>query len=692
MTPEEIIAYDRSRDFSAKAVRSVCYAPHANLFFDTHGNVRACCWNWDHPLGNAQTQTIDEIWGGAQAELLRRALEKYSFECGCKFCDTQTLDGWTAGAAMRNFDEFRIITADVRWPKRMEFSISNVCNLECVMCSGIYSSAIRSRREHRPPLPKAYSAEFIESLRKYLPHLEIAKFLGGEPFLISEYYTIWEMMVEEAPRLKCHVTTNGTQYNSRVEKFMETLDFSFAVSLDGATKETVESIRVNANFDEQLIILKRFRDYTRERKTNLSLTFCFMRQNWHEFGDFCLFADEWGCNVGVNTVNWPPEFSVNKLPPEELRKIVDGMEAQAGRLESLLKRNRAVWFAELERLRRKYASGGRTFAILGMDTLGVEHEGTTHAGLHGSPELGTAEGAPKTPGTKPRMAIFERDPVLFYQLRPHALAEMHVFGRRVVMDVDLAGCRPVIGQPAASEKTLAAYGCACTYGVAIAASETFCSLLQTMFPKWRVENRGVPGYSTAQNLIKLERETHWKKAEFVTFCWIDQHLGRNVAAIPWVQKISESSARPATGEAPSLSLPRATLDSSGALQMGSVGMPRRDLLGMDFSDFVPDPYYLDLVCFRLFERANAIVTGYGGHFFVTTLQGKLSAGLADRLADSGIPVVDASLSGDEYTCLPDDPNPSALAHQIYAGRIRDYLLQHTGKQRTDSHQALLKSA
>jgi hypothetical protein len=29
--------------------------------------------------------------------------------------------------------------------------------------------------------------EIIESLGKYPPHLQVAKFLGGEPFLISEY-------------------------------------------------------------------------------------------------------------------------------------------------------------------------------------------------------------------------------------------------------------------------------------------------------------------------------------------------------------------------------------------------------------------------------------------------------------------------------------------------------------------------
>ena len=353
MTPDAIERFNATRDFSSKAVHSLCYAPHSNLFFDVEGRVRVCCWNWQHELGNVQKQSLDEMWAGAKLRLLRRSLEENDLRMGCDFCEKQTQDGWIARAAMRSFDGLSVPSRDPEWPQRMEFSISNSCNLECVMCNGLYSSAIRAHREKLPPRPKIYSPEFIESLRKYLPHLARAKFLGGEPLLITEYHRIWEMMAEDAPQVSCHVTTNGTQYNRRIEQFMEKLNFGFAVSLDGVTKKTVESIRVNANFDEQMVILKKFRAYTLERRTDLSLTFCFMRQNWHEFGDFCLFADAWGCHVGVNTVNNPPQFSVNNLPPDELLRIVNAMESQAKSLNSALGLNRHVWLSELERLQRK---------------------------------------------------------------------------------------------------------------------------------------------------------------------------------------------------------------------------------------------------------------------------------------------------------------------------------------------------
>jgi MoaA/NifB/PqqE/SkfB family radical SAM enzyme len=351
--------FNSSRSFDDKAVKALCYAPHTNLFFDQKGLARACCWNSAFPVGDVTRQTLDEIWHGAKAAALRRSLERMEFAAGCGHCDRQTETGWIANPPMRIFDRMAVSAAQPEWPQSIELSISNSCNLECIMCSGIHSSAIRAHREKLPPRPRIYPDSFIESLRKYLPHLYRIKFLGGEPFLITKYHRIWDMMLADGITSRCHVTTNGTQYNKRIEKIISRIPFSFAVSLDGITKKTVESIRVGANFDEQMEILKIFRNYVQENKTDLSLTFCFMRQNWFELGEFCLFADEFGCNVGVNMVANPADCAVYNLPLEDLRRILETMECQSVELESRLTRNRGVWLNELERVRRRCEHLGR---------------------------------------------------------------------------------------------------------------------------------------------------------------------------------------------------------------------------------------------------------------------------------------------------------------------------------------------
>jgi len=356
MDSTALAAYDRTRNFSDKAVRALCYAPYSSLYFDNQGRVRVCCHNWQHPAGSILESSLDEIWNGLKVKILREALKEYRYGPGCDFCRAQNEDTF-ANAAMRRFDAFGVPEEAPLWPQQMEFSISNACNLECIMCRGDWSSAIRARREKLPPLPRLYSEAFFASLWKYLPHVKRLKFLGGEPFLIGEYHTLWERLIAEQLPVSCHVTTNGTQYNARVERVLEHIPMGFAVSMDGATKATVEGIRVNAVYEEVMENARRFRDYARARKTSFCITYCLMRQNWHEFGDFCLLADSWGCPVGLNTVLNPPQFGIYTLPVSELRKVLEAMEAQAGDLGSALKQNRAIWFGELDRIRARCRQG-----------------------------------------------------------------------------------------------------------------------------------------------------------------------------------------------------------------------------------------------------------------------------------------------------------------------------------------------
>ena len=271
----------------------------------------------------------------------------------------------------------------------------------------------------------------------------------------------------------------------------------------------------------------------------------------------------------------------------------------------------------------------------------------------------------------PVVRILEADPILRTRLRPGSSWEMKVAGRTVLMDVDEFGCRPVNKQPLVGQRVFAAYGCSCTFGHAIAASETFPTLLQVMSPSWRIENYGVPGYGTTQNLLHLQRNARWRTADYVTFCWIPHHLSRNIADISWVRSLM-----PKSDPRRQSTLPRASIGTDGKVEIEVAKLPRWDLDGLDLTAFQPDAFYLELVCLKLFERASEIVRESGGHFFVTTLLGNMSEHLRSRLRDADIPLVNASLEGREFTNLPDDHHPNALANQIYAQKIYDYLESH----------------
>jgi MoaA/NifB/PqqE/SkfB family radical SAM enzyme len=350
---------------------SACYAPHASIYFDQHGKARACCQNTGVYLGDVTTQTVREIWESADAEQMRTALEHDDYSAGCEFCEWQVREGNTDILFARGFDHLRPAERRPAWPRMMEFSLTNTCNLQCAMCNGDWSSTIRAKREGRAPLPAVYGDAFYEQLAEFLPHLEEVAFLGGEPFLGREPLRVMEMLAElEAPP-QITITTNGTVHTARVARIIAALRPNIVVSIDGASTETYDAIRVGAHLPDVLANLDRFRDELGPGK--VSITTCLMTGNWHEFADLLALAEERDLVVGVNVVRFPEAQSLYQLPADELDAVVTAMQATEVSLTGV---RLAAWKGHVAALAHR------------LDVVRADH-----------PELGPAHGLPGAPGT-----------------------------------------------------------------------------------------------------------------------------------------------------------------------------------------------------------------------------------------------------------------------------------------------------
>ena len=302
-----------------------CHAPFNNLFFGNRGTVMACCANKTHVLGSFPEQSIKEIWQGEKANELRLAVQKGDYTKGCMGCGILYQNGNYSSMPSTAYDNHP--TGNTDWPKRFEFEITNTCNLECVMCTGEYSSSIRERRERKPPLYDPYDGKFIEQLKPFIPHLYSARFIGGEPFLIPRYFDIWEMMMEMNPAIQIFIQTNGTILNTRVKRLLEKLQVSISVSIDSLQPETYELIRVNGNLPQTLGNITFLSNYCREKQTQFSLSFCPMVNNWKEIPDMISFANKHNATVFYNTVYYPAHLSLKNLPKENLLEVVEFLEA-----------------------------------------------------------------------------------------------------------------------------------------------------------------------------------------------------------------------------------------------------------------------------------------------------------------------------------------------------------------------------
>lgn len=266
--------------------------------------------------------------------------------------------------------------------------------------------------------------------------------------------------------------------------------------------------------------------------------------------------------------------------------------------------------------------------------------------------------------------LLEPDPVLGWRLVPGTSSEKLVSGEQIVNEVDANGCRPVPGQPNVGEKTLAVFGCSFVYGMAVAAEHTMCAKLQEMLPSWRIENHGVHGYSQIHNFIQLSRQLKWEPPDYVTFTWVPEHLRRNVADVLWVQ--AQRHQVIVGRNQPHRITPRAFLDKDGNLQYRDCRFPRAELNGLDMADFTHSDHYMDQVCFVILQQAATRVRQNNGHFFVTVLHERPSDRLCGLLADAGIPLIQASISGPEHLAA-DGLHPAPSAHLHFAKQIHQHL-------------------
>ncbi len=360
ISPEIIAQYNATRE--PKATGKLCYAPFANMNFEQNGDVTACCFNRTHVLGSYPTMSLLDIWFSEKANELREYIDANDLGGGCEICAKQLLAHNFMGSRARGFDQSATSTLNNipeklrnklkhgQWqqmPRSMEFELSNTCNLECVMCHGYFSSSIRKNREHLPPIHQPYDAAFVEQLKPFLPFLNEAKFLGGEPFLIDTYYQIWEAIAEFNPNINIYITTNATIYNNKVRTLLNRLRVNPVISIDSLVEDTYNAIRKNASFTRVMENIGHLRAYCQERGTQLSFAVCPMTLNKNELPSMVHYANREGIRLFFNTVFQPEIYSLKFLPDVELAKLIDQYKAADLANDTEIARHNASVFNDL---------------------------------------------------------------------------------------------------------------------------------------------------------------------------------------------------------------------------------------------------------------------------------------------------------------------------------------------------------
>ena len=316
-----------------------CLAPHTGMYFNQDGTVGACCYNRKDIFGKYPKQTIDDIWKSMTRTHLCADLSNNHLRSGCNRCHNQFVSGNIGGMLATRYDymwEYHLTNTQkdgdlsLLSPKTMEFEIGSVCNLECTMCSGYCSSAIRQNRDKLPPLISPYDEAFVDQLKPYIPHLIDAKFLGGEPFLNPLNFKIWDLFIECHSKAVIAITTNGSILNERVKETLGSLqNLYLTISIDSLNQKNYESIRKNAKFKSVIQNI----EWLIKNKYLHALAVCPMVNNWADMPEMVAYCNKHDLSIYFNTVFNPIELSIRSLSKADIQKITYFLSSQKIDLE-----------------------------------------------------------------------------------------------------------------------------------------------------------------------------------------------------------------------------------------------------------------------------------------------------------------------------------------------------------------------
>lgn len=182
----------------------------------------------------------------------------------------------------------------MKLPTYLQIEPVGQCNLRCQMCS------IQFRQDGPPYGPPAFMEfeTFTRIIDQFVTLQELHLQGLGEPMMHPRFFD----MVAYAANKGIRVTTNSnlTLLNEKRAQQCVTSGLDcLHVSIDGATAETYECIRVGSRFEQVVrnleLVLDARRKLGRERP-HLQLVMVVMRQNLHELPDLVRLAHQWSVN------------------------------------------------------------------------------------------------------------------------------------------------------------------------------------------------------------------------------------------------------------------------------------------------------------------------------------------------------------------------------------------------------------
>jgi MoaA/NifB/PqqE/SkfB family radical SAM enzyme len=209
-------------------------------------------------------------------------------------------------------------------PQLLNIAITDMCNLGCKHCPRTYDDSI-DLDQLDPDTVK----DMIDEVSPETAKIQVSAGLG-EPLLYNGIFDVIEYA--KSNNMRVRMMSNATVLDEEKANRLLDLDIDhLAISLDGATPETYQKIRVGADFENVISNIDRFCTLRDERdntvQTQLSPVL-FVGENLEELPRFIKLAHEIGVHkIGFNDLIPSPEMegistkNLDTATDEELQRV-----------------------------------------------------------------------------------------------------------------------------------------------------------------------------------------------------------------------------------------------------------------------------------------------------------------------------------------------------------------------------------
>lgn len=205
-----------------------CVLPWIHLCVRTDNILKPCCRYLSQSPTNELGLKLDDISEHGSDAMnvekykdIRRKMLAGERLPGCQKCYTQEEHSDLKDRhSMRQFLNYRYshvkrdqLTEEFESLRYIEMSVDNICNLQCKMCTSMFSSKLINRdRFLGNPVHKKLEPNFRKLDKMDLSKLEYVKILGGEPFITPNFVRFLDYLCERSnpANIMLEIATNGT--------------------------------------------------------------------------------------------------------------------------------------------------------------------------------------------------------------------------------------------------------------------------------------------------------------------------------------------------------------------------------------------------------------------------------------------------------------------------------------------------